>query len=91
MVFSMIIIPLIIGALAVVITLCYASVLHIKYRWAPSITWCFDAFIIGLTAAGVAILFFNEGITLLAGYLGMLSIILFLAYTTGVCKEKNDG
>ena len=39
MVFSMIIIPLIIGALAVVITLCYASILDIKDRRVPFITW----------------------------------------------------
>lgn len=51
----MIIIPLVIGALAVIITLCYASWLDILDRRVPFVTW-WPMLVVGLPMAGVAFL-----------------------------------
>jgi len=75
----MIIIPLLIGAIAVIITLCYASYLDIIDRRVPFITWV-PLLLIGIPGAGLALLSFNNGALLLAGYLGIASAILLLAY-----------
>lgn len=75
----MIIIPLAVGALAVTITLCYASYLDILDRRVPFVTW-YPMLVIGLPAAGIAFLFLNDGISLFTGYLEIISVILFVAY-----------
>ena len=68
----MIIVPLVIGAIAVVITLCYASYLDIIDRRVPFITWV-PLLLVGIPGAGLALLSFNNGIVLLAGYAGITS------------------
>jgi preflagellin peptidase FlaK len=75
----MIIVPLIIGAIAVVITLCYASYLDIIDRRVPFITWV-PLLLIGIPGAGLALLSFNNGTGILAGYAGITSAVLLLAY-----------
>ncbi|MEI6292149.1 MAG: A24 family peptidase C-terminal domain-containing protein [Methanomicrobiales archaeon] len=75
----MIIVPLVIGAIAVVITLCYASYLDIIDRKVPFITWV-PLLLIGIPVAGLALLSLNNGYVLLAGYVGITSAILLLAY-----------
>jgi archaeal preflagellin peptidase FlaK len=75
----MIIVPLVIGAVAVVITLCYASYLDIIDRRVPFITWV-PLLLIGIPVAGLALLSFNNGIVILAGYAGITSTVLLLAY-----------
>ena len=75
----MIIVPLVIGVIAVVITLCYASYLDIIDRRVPFITWV-PLLFIGIPAAGLAFLSFNNGIVLLAGYVGIVGATLLLAY-----------
>src|SRR5271157_741310 len=76
---TMIIIPLVISALAVIITLFYASRLDILDRRVPFTTWL-PMLIIGLPLAGIAFLFLNDGLSLFIGYLGIVSVILFIAY-----------
>jgi preflagellin peptidase FlaK len=76
---TMIIVPLVIGAIAVVITLCYASYLDIIDRRVPFITWV-PLLLIGIPGAGLTLLSFNNGIVLLAGYAGITGAILLLAY-----------
>jgi preflagellin peptidase FlaK len=90
MVSGMIIIPLAIGALAVVITLSYASFLDILDRRVPFITWG-PMLVIGLPAAGVSFLFLAGGATLFTGYLGIVSVVLFLAYLNNRDEEKPFG
>ncbi|MCU0629603.1 MAG: hypothetical protein MUF37_00400 [Methanoregulaceae archaeon] len=75
----MIIVPLLIGAIAVVITLCYASYLDIIDRRVPFINWV-PLLLVGIPGAGLALLSFNNGIVLLAGYAGITSAVLLLAY-----------
>ncbi len=75
----MIIVPLVIGAIAVVITLCYASYLDIIDRRVPFLTWV-PLLLVGIPGAGLALLSFNNGIVLLTGYAGITSAILLLAY-----------
>jgi archaeal preflagellin peptidase FlaK len=77
---TMIIVPLVIGAIAVVITLFYASYLDIIDRRVPFITWV-PLLLIGIPGVGLALLiYFNNGIEILAGYAGITSAILLLAY-----------
>ncbi|HVP95019.1 MAG TPA: A24 family peptidase C-terminal domain-containing protein [Methanoregulaceae archaeon] len=75
----MIIIPLLAGALAVIVTLCYASWLDILDRRVPFVTWL-PMLVIGLAAAGIALLSLNDGTSLFTGYLQMVSVILYIAY-----------
>ncbi|HTY14320.1 MAG TPA: A24 family peptidase C-terminal domain-containing protein [Methanoregulaceae archaeon] len=75
----MIVIPLVVGALAVTVTLGYASRLDILDRRVPFITWV-PMLVVGLPAAGIALLFLNDGISLLTGYLALVSVILYIAY-----------
>lgn len=75
----MILVPLVIVAIAVVITLCYASYLDIIDRRVPFITWV-PLLLIGIPGAGLALLSFNNGIIILAGYAGITSAVLLLAY-----------
>jgi len=75
----MIIVPLLIGVIAVVITLCYASYLDIIDRRVPFITWV-PLLLVGIPGAGLALLSFNNGIILLVGYAGITGAILLLAY-----------
>jgi len=75
----MIILPLIIGAIAVVVSLCYASYLDIIDRRVPFITWV-PLLLIGLPGVGLALLSLNDGIMHLLGYMGIASAILLLAY-----------
>lgn len=76
----MIIVPLVIGAIAVVITLFYASYLDIIDRRVPFITWV-PLLLVGIPGVGLALLiYFNNGIEILAGYAGITSAILLLAY-----------
>ena len=75
----MIIIPLVAGALAVLVTLCYASRLDILDRRVPFITWV-PMLVIGLPAAGIALLYLNNGVSLLTGYLSIVSVVLYIAY-----------
>jgi archaeal preflagellin peptidase FlaK len=84
---TMIIIPLVIGALAVVITLVYASYLDILDRRVPFITW-YPMLVIGLPAAGIALFFFNNGLLLFAGYIEIVSVILFIAYL--ITKDEKN-
>jgi preflagellin peptidase FlaK len=76
---TMIIVPLVIGAIAVVITLCYASYLDIIDRRVPFITWV-PLLLVGIPGAGLALLSLNNGIEILAGYAGITGAILLLAY-----------
>ena len=77
---TMIIVPLVIGAIAVVITLCYASYLDIIDRRVPFITWV-PLLLVGIPGVGLALLlYFNNGIEILAGYTGITGAILLLAY-----------
>jgi preflagellin peptidase FlaK len=75
----MIALPLVVGALAVTGTLCYASRLDILDRRVPFVTWG-PMLVIGLPAAGIALLFLNDGLSLLTGYLALVSVILYIAY-----------
>ena len=75
----MIIVPLLIGTIAVVVTLCYASYLDIIDRRVPFITWV-PLLLVGIPGAGLALLSFSNGIVLLAGYVGIAGAILLLAY-----------
>ena len=75
----MIIVPLVIGALAVILTLCYASRLDILDRRVPFATW-WPMLVVGLPAAGVAFFFLNDGVTLLTGYVQLVSVVLFISF-----------
>ncbi len=75
----MIIVPLVIGALAVMITLCYASWLDILDRRVPFVTW-WPMLVVGLPMAGVAFLSLYDGVSLLTGYIQMISVVLYIAY-----------
>jgi archaeal preflagellin peptidase FlaK len=83
----MIAIPLVVSALAVTITLCYASRLDIHDRRVPFVTWV-PMLVIGLPAAGIALLFLNDGISLLTGYLALVSVVLYIAYLGNRNCEK---
>jgi archaeal preflagellin peptidase FlaK len=77
---TMIIVPLVIGAIAVVLTLCYASYLDIIDRRVPFITWV-PLLLVGIPGVGLALLiYFNNGIEMLAGYAGITGAILLIAY-----------
>ena len=84
---TMIIVPLAAGAVAVIITLCYASRLDILDRRVPFVTW-WPMLVVGIPAAGIALLFTAGGVTLLAGYLQMVSIVLYIAYLGNRDDEK---
>ncbi len=76
---TMILVPLIISVIAVVITLCYASYLDIIDRRVPFNTWV-PLLVVGIPGAGLAFLSFNDGFLLFAGYAGIASATLLLAY-----------
>ena len=75
----MIIIPLVIGAIAIVITLCYASYLDIIDRRVPFSTWV-PLLLVGIPAAGFTFLSFNNGIVFLVGYSEIACATLLMAY-----------
>ena len=75
----MIIVPLVIGVIAVVITLCYASYLDIIDRRVPFITWV-PLLLVGIPMVGLALLSFTNGLVFLLGYTGITCAILLLAY-----------
>jgi preflagellin peptidase FlaK len=83
----MIIVPLAAGAIAVIITLFYASRLDILDRRVPFATW-WPMLVVGIPAAGIALLFTAGGVPLLAGYLQMVSIVLYIAYLGNRDDEK---
>ena len=75
----MIIVPLVFSAIAVVITLCYASYLDIKDRRVPFITWV-PLLVVGIPSAGITFLSFNNGNILFLGYCGIAGAALLMAY-----------
>jgi archaeal preflagellin peptidase FlaK len=83
---AMIIIPLAAGAVAVIITLCYASRLDILERRVPFPTW-WPMLVVGIPTAGIALLLAG-GVSLLAGYLQMVSIVLYIAYLGNRNNER---
>jgi archaeal preflagellin peptidase FlaK len=84
---TMIVIPLAVGAVAVIITLCYASRLDILDRRVPFVTW-WPMLVVGVPAAGFALLSTAGGFALLVGYLQMVSIVLYIAYLGNRNDEK---
>ena len=75
----MMILPLAIGAMAVLITLCYASYLDIIDRRVPFVTW------IPMLAVGIPMVLFAlvsayTDPLVISGYIGTVSVILFLAF-----------
>jgi len=76
---TMMILPLAIGALAVLITLCYASYLDIIDRRVPFVTWI-PMLVVGIPAAALSFLYINGGLTLFLGYCGVAAGIILVIY-----------
>ena len=75
----MIFYPMVVSAVAVLVTLIYASYLDIKDRRVPFRTW-YPMLVVGISATIVLFYLQTGNISLIAGYLALVSSFLYADY-----------